>query len=348
MSEPILVWGAGAIGGTLGAAFLRAGEDVHFVDADALHVAAINGSGLEITGPLQACRVGARASTPAAVAGTFRRVFLCVKAHHTAIAIEAVAPHLADDGFVVSAQNGLNERLIAARVGRERTVGSFVNFGADYLEPGIVHYGGRGAVVVGELDGSVTPRLKALHELLRRFDADAIQTGNIWGYLWSKMVYGALLFATALTDGGIADLLEDGRYRATFIRLGQEVVAVALAEGVGLEGFDGFAPQAFLPGASPGETADSFASMVAHNRRSAKTRSGIWRDLAVRRRPTEVDAQLGPVVELGRTHGLATPLTARLVALIHAIERGERPLELANLDELAGLVAAGRHDGDAA
>ena len=50
--------------------------------------------------------------------------------------------------------------------------------------------------------------------------------------------------------------------------------------------------------------------MVAHNRRSAKTHSGIWRDLAIRKRKTEVDAQLGPVVEIGARHGIATPITA--------------------------------------
>ena len=55
---------------------------------------------------------------------------------------------------VVSAQNGLNELVIAEVVGKQRTIGCFVNFGADYLEPGVVHYSGHGAVVIGELDGS--------------------------------------------------------------------------------------------------------------------------------------------------------------------------------------------------
>ncbi|MCV4784814.1 ketopantoate reductase family protein, partial [Escherichia coli] len=85
-----------------------------------------------------------------------------VKAHHTKEAVAQLERHLGAHGFVVSAQNGLNELEIAEAVGRERTVGCFVNFGADYLRPGLVHYGGRGAVVVGELDGEITPRLEAL------------------------------------------------------------------------------------------------------------------------------------------------------------------------------------------
>src|SRR3546814_17601321 len=74
--------------------------------------------------------------------------------------------------------------------------------------------------------------------------------------------------------------------------------------------------------------------MVAHNRRSAKTHSGIWRDLAVRKRPTEVDAQLGPVVEIVAAHGVATPITARLIELLHDIESGRRYLSFAMLDKL--------------
>ncbi|RYB04648.1 ketopantoate reductase family protein [Lichenibacterium ramalinae] len=332
--DPILVWGAGAIGGALGAAFLRAGEAVVFVDTAADHVAAIASAGLEITGPVAPGRVRAPAVTPDGLAGTFRRCILAVKAHHTEEAVAALAPHVAEDGFVVSAQNGLNETVIAARVGPARTMGCFVNFGADTLAPGTVLYGGRGAVVLGEIDGADTPRLRELHGLFRHFDPAAIATPNIWGYLWAKLIYGGMLFATALTDASIADVLAMPEHRPTLTRLAHEVVAVARAEGVSLEGFDGFDPSAFAPEAPPERTARSFDDMVAHNRRSLKSHSGIWRDLAVRKRRTEVDAQLGPVVTIGARHGLPTPVTAAIVGRIHAIEEGRRPLALANLDGL--------------
>jgi 2-dehydropantoate 2-reductase len=338
MSEATLVWGAGAIGGTIGAALVRAGQNVIFVDQDADHVAAINASGLSITGAVDAHHVTAPALLPAAVSGTYRRIFLAVKAHHTPAALAALAPHLADGGYVLSLQNGLNEPTIAAAIGRERTVGAFVNFGADYLSPGVVHYGGRGAVVVGELDGQTSPRVQDLHRELLAFDRDAILTANIWGYLWSKLIYGALLFGTALTNDSIADVFALARYRSVLTALAQEVAAVAGAEGIRLEAFNGFDPAAFVPGSPGRETERSFDEMVAHNRRSAKTHSGIWRDLVVRKRKTEVDAQVGPVVEIGRKHGVPTPLSARLIDLIHAIEDGRRVPELSGLDLLAGAA----------
>ena len=260
---------------------------------------------------------------------------LATKAHHTEAAVHALLPHLATSGCVISAQNGLNELTITRRVGAERTVGAFLNFGADYLEPGVIHYGGRGSVVVGEINGSVTPRVTAIWNAWHDFDDRAVVTSNIWGYLWGKEAYGAMLFATALTNESIAGALAMAAYRKLYVALAREVLAVAAARGVQPEAFDGFDPTAYLDTAPAGAAERSLDALVAHNRRSAKSHSGIWRDLAVRKRATEVDAQLGIVVALGTEAGVPTPLTARLIALIHEIERGARLQSLDALDALA-------------
>lgn len=335
----VLIWGAGAMGGTIGAYLIRAGHDVTLVDIAADHVAAMNATGLRLTGPVDEFTVPARAFTPEALGGTWSAILLCVKAHHTAEATRALAPHLADDGYVVSIQNGLNELVIASIVGEARTIGAFVNFGADYLGPGVIHRGNRAAVVIGELDGRITPRLQALHATLCDFDDRARITSNIWGYLWGKLAYGAQLFATALTNESIADALAMPAYRDLFIALAREVLTVATARGVKPEGFDGFDPRAFLPGVDPAVSSRSLDEMVAFNRASAKTHSGIWRDLAVRKRRTEVDAQLGPIVTLGAEAGVPTPLTTRLIALIHDIEEGRRAQSLETLDALNEVLA---------
>ncbi|MEM7026434.1 MAG: 2-dehydropantoate 2-reductase [Pseudomonadota bacterium] len=333
----ILVWGSGAIGGSIGAALADAGREVVFVDRDIDHVAAINASGLRITGPIREYTVQARASTPDQIEGVFETVLLCVKAQHTEAAARALLNHLATDGCVVSVQNGLNERVISDVVGAARTIGCFVNFGADYHGPGLIMYGGRGAVVVGEIDGLRTPRIEAIHGLFRIFDADAVLTDNIWGYLWSKLIYGGLLFATALTNDSIADVLDAKRYRPVLKALGQEIAAVAAAEGVRLEAFNGFDPAAFVAGAPADALDRSFADMVAFNRKSAKTHSGIWRDLAVRKRRTEIDL-LAPVVQVGREDGIPTPFCSRLVTLIREIEDGQRKQDWATLDALAAAT----------
>jgi 2-dehydropantoate 2-reductase len=335
-----LVWGAGAIGGTLGAYLARAGHDVTLVDIVAEHVAAINRSGLTISGPIATFTTRLPAFMPDTLQGAWDTVILATKAQHTAAAARALLPHLTPTGCVVSAQNGLNELAIAAAVGEARTVGAFVNFGADYLEPSSILYGGRGTVMVGEAFGAerVTPRVLAIRDAWHDFDERAATTLNIWGYLWGKEAYGAMLFATALTNDSIADCLARPEYRPLYIALAREILAVALARGVHPESFDGFDPRAFLPDAPAGAAEHSLELLVAHNRKSAKTHSGIWRDLAVRKRPTEVDAQLGIVVALGAEAGVPAPLTSTVVKLIHEIEQGVRAQSLEALDALADVM----------
>ncbi len=330
-----LVWGAGAIGGAMAARLARAGHDITLVDVDREHVAAVNRSGLTITGPVAQLTQRIPAFTPDGISGTWDAIILATKAHHTDAATRALLPHLASGGCVISAQNGLNELTIADIAGAERTVGAFVNFGADYIEPGVIHLGGRGAVVVGEVDGRITPRVEAIRGAWLDFDDRAMVTANIWGYLWGKEAYGAMLFATALTNESIADALAMESHRDLYIALAREILAVAAARRVTPEAFDGFDPAAYLPAAGRAAAVRSLDDLVAFNRRSAKTHSGIWRDLAVRKRRTEVDAQVGIVVSLGNDAGVATPLCARLVELIHDVENGTRTQSPGTLDLLA-------------
>lgn len=336
----MLIWGAGAIGGALGAYLARAGHDITLVDRAADHVAAIRKGGLHITGPVADFTARMPAYTPAEIGGQYETITLATKAQDTENACLELAPLLAPDGYVVSAQNGLNPIVIARVVGLQRTVGALINFGADYMEPGVIHLGGRGAIEVGEMDGSRTTRVETLLAAFRDFDPDACLATNIWGYLWSKEAYGSMLFATALTNDSIVDCLSDARYRHLYSELAREVLAVARLQGVTPESFNGFDPAAYAPGADPALAVRSLAALVEFNRHSAKTHSGIWRDLAVRKRRTEVDAQLGMIADLGDAAGVPVPMTRRLIDLIHDVENGVRSQSHATL----ALLSEGLHE----
>jgi len=341
---PILVWGAGAIGGTVAAYLRRAGLHITVVDNNVAHAGAIRDRGLAIVGPIETFTQPVTACTPDEVNGTWETIFLCVKALHTEAAVRTLEPHLAADGVVVSLQNGFNELAIADVVGKARTMGAFVNFGADILEPGTVHFAGRGAVVVGELDGRTTRRLEHVREALAHFEPAAIATDNIWGYLWGKMGYGALLFASALTEASIVAVLDARDVRATLMTLAREVMTVAAAEGVTPMGFNGYDPAAFGPAGTEQAVDASFDAMVAFNRRSAKTHSGIWRDIAVHHRKTETEAQFAPILKYARQHGVDVPTIERLVSLMREVESGARGQAWNNLVHLGGPVQEGGTD----
>jgi 2-dehydropantoate 2-reductase len=339
----ITIVGAGALGGTVGAFLARAGEDVLFVDLVKEHVDAVNSQGMTITGRAE-FTAAAKATTPDALTGPLGWVILSVKAQHTDSALAPIVPLLGPDSFVLSLQNGFNEERIAAVIGRQRTVAAHVNWGADYLRPGHIMYGSEGSFFIGELDGAVTERIRALHETLCKF-TEAVITQNIWGYKWAKQCWASLNFATALVDADVGDILADERNRRVGVALLAESVQLARLEGVKLEPFDGFAPDLMAPrtAAEWKVAMDSLDRMADAYWRAAdrlKKRTGVWRDLAVRKRKTEVDLRVGELVRRGRTRGLPMPLNSAVWQMLHEIEDGKRAMSPENLRELDPIIPA--------
>ena len=306
-----VVLGCGAIGGTVAAGLVRDGHDVLVSDADPAVVAAINARGLRIEGPVENFTVTVPAVLPSDLPPRLDGpVLVAVKSQHTAAAAATLAGRMHGDGYVVSLQNGLNAEQLADAVGTSRVVEAFVNFGADVTAPGVVLRGSRETFLLGELDGTISDRVRALAADI----ADAKPAEHIMGYLWGKEAYGAMLAAIAVSDLSIADGLADPAYGPLLVAVAREVLDQAPVTPMAFDGFD------------PADLEGSLAPLVEFNRRSAKTHSGIYRDLMVRRRPTEVPAHLG---------GLRGPMLRRVVELITEIEQGRRTCERANLDLLA-------------
>lgn len=332
MPDSYTIVGGGAIGGTIAFHLARAGHRVLIVDADEAHVAAIRAHGLTLRGPDGDAQVRVEAVSPDEAPPGLRRVLLAVKAQATEGVLPWLKEHLADDGFVVSLQNGLNERQIAAAVGAERTVGAFVNLFADVVEPGVIRDGGQGALVVGEPDGRITERVEAVVADLQAW-GPAKATDNVEGYLWSKLGFGAMLTTTALADAPMADLID--RHRPLMYAITAEVLAVAVAGGRRLEPFDQFDPAAYLPDAANREAATD--RLTAWLRTMPKDRSGIWRDIAVRHRPVEVFHHYGPVVTEAGERGVPVPLLSAMLERLRAVETGEAQMTEDHLRELEQL-----------
>ncbi len=295
----------------MAAGLARDGHDVLVSDADAEVVAAVNSAGLRIEGPVEQFVAHPAAVLPADLPDRLDGpVLLAVKAHQTAAAAATLAARLHGDAFVVRLQNGLPSAALAAAVGQHRVVEAVVNFGADVLRPGVVLRGNRATFKIGELDGRPTDRVAALAADI----ADAEPTGDILGFIWAKEAYGATLFATAVSDLPIHAVFEDPAYRRMLTAVAQEVLAQAPVRVLPLDGFD------------PVDLDRSFDELANFNRQSAKTHSGIYRDLAILHRPTEAGAILG---------SLQGFLIGKIGDLIRAIEQGERSCTRENLDLLA-------------
>lgn len=344
----ITIYGSGAIGGVVGACMANAGENVLFVDKAVGHVDAMNATGLRISGS-KSLEVPARAVLPEDLRGPLGLVFLAVKSQDTEAALDVIAPLTGPDTVVISLQNGMNPPTIAKRLGKERVVGAFVSFPADWQGPGHIEQGGFGNIWIGEIRGRAdadgshgcpSERLSRIQQLLSH-SVNAHITDNITGYLWSKQIDCSLLFAQTVGDQTFADTFGDARYQPVLTALVGEGVGVALAADVKLESFGAFEPLKLRPRTSAEErearaVLNRFADQT---RNQIKVRSGPWRDLAVRNRPTEVDHMVGWVIGEGRRRDIAMPLNEALVQQVKELERGTRKRGLRNLDELEALRA---------
>ena len=329
----ITIIGAGAIGGTAGAFLTQAGYDVTLVDVVEEHVRAMQQRGLRITGARGDQTYAVRALTPDELAGPLQTVILAVKAHFTEAAMTQYAPLLAPDGYVVSFQNGLNEEIIARHVGAERTIGAFIHFGADYLEPGLIRLAWEQPIHLGELNGEITPRLETLQEVLGHVMPTELTT-NIWGYLWGKLVYGTMAYTVSIVDAPVPEVLANPLARAVARAAAAETARIAAAQGYHLERIGGFDPTAFLPAAGWATHADTQLAIVAQEMSGEKQHMGHWRDLKVKKRKTDVDRQQ-EIIARGRELGIPAPMNTAIIDLVHAIERGERGMDWDNLEVLA-------------
>jgi 2-dehydropantoate 2-reductase len=295
------------------------------MNRDGLHVFGSNG---EFTVPINA-------ATPDALPDNLELVLLAVKGQDTEAALDIIAPKLHADGVIVSLQNGLNEAVIARRVGAERVMGAFVNFGADYKGPGQILEGAGGNVYLGEIDGRMTDRLKPVAALIEPAKPVVI-TDNINGYLWAKQAYASLAFATALVDAPIGDILDSERNKRVVVALSREAIAVGKAQGFKHEIFSDFNPYLYDPqnAAELQLTFDSLQDYGDRSRTSAKNHTGVWHDLVVRHRKTEIEPIIGEMVRLGQTEGIDVRLNESLVRMIHEIEDGQRAMGYHNFGEL--------------
>lgn len=335
------VYGAGAIGGMLATYLAHAGHDVTLTDPSDDYLAALAATGLRVINGIE-LRAAPRTVSSSRLTGPLPVVLLAVKGEQTGPAIARIAPLLPDDGFVVSFQNGLAAVQVAEAIAPSRALAASFTFGGLVRQPGLIISTGPGEFYLGEVTGSASPRAETLAAALAGFHR-ADLTRNILGHLWAKLAVAAAWAAATLSGKDVDVVLADPRYQPALGGLVGEVARVAAADGTRCERTgDGFDPTVFAAEApDPRAVQDCWQAQLAFWSRRPDKRTGIWRDLTVRRRPTEVLPLYGPVLDRAERHTVTVPGLRRLTGLYQAVESGAAAPGWQCLDALA----AG-HDAD--
>jgi len=336
----IAIIGAGAIGSALGALLHRAGRKVTLIGRPA-QVGAIRRDGLRVDGALGAFSV----PIAAAEALDFRPefAFLTVKTQDVLAAVQANLGFLAGVPLVTF-QNGVrSDELVASVLPAQQLVSAVVNVHANYLTPGTVTVLYRGPLVIGRPFGPNDAQVQAIAAILR----DAVPTAlsdNIRGVHWLKLIVNLNNAFPALTNTTFREIYADPALRQLAVRVMLEGLRVTRQAGIRLESLPD-TPVALIRMVEwlPVRLAALVAAAKARRMESRWPLMGSTLQSLQRKRPTEIDYLNGEVVRLGRELGVATPLNAILVEMVHEVERSGEFLSLAAVREaIGGRLVSGR------
>ena len=327
----IIVVGAGPIGGNIGGRLAREGKDITFVDVDPEHVEAIRKNGLQVEVPDGNFNVRAPVVFPNEIDGKCDVAFIAVRANYTQAAVDSIVPYLAERGLLVSLQNGINLPLLEAAVGGDRTIGAALRLRSIRPAPGHIRTTWRGHLYIGHSHGKTTPQLESIHGLLSPVMPTEI-TDNILGVLWSKLTYTCFGLFGSLADDSLKNICASEANRRLCVDFFAEVVGVGKAAGARFIPLKEYDPLTFHPD-RPYETRLAAVKKMWDGWEN-NDRRGPIRQLKQRVK-TEVDQTFGHVILEGERLNIATPVCRAVLALIHEIEDGKRPLQLENYAALA-------------
>jgi 2-dehydropantoate 2-reductase len=307
--DKVAVVGAGAVGSFYGAMLARAGQRVVLIGRPQ-HVKAIQRDGLKLdmAGQVETLRADASADL-AAVHGA-DLVLFCVKSTDTDTVASELAPLLEPHVVVLSLQNGVENAATIARHVRQTVVPAVVYVATAMAGPGTVKHYGRGDLVIGALSADTRHEATTsalLQDLVALFGAAGVKvtiSNDVMAELWSKLLVNCAYNAiSALAQAPYAKLAAQPEIREIQHAIVHEVVALARAEGIGLQLESSLQAMERIATAMPAQL------------------SSTAQDVA-RRKPSEIDHLNGFVARRGRELGVSVPINQTLAALVKLVEAG--------------------------
>ena len=307
----IVMFGAGGVGGYFGGRLAQAGCDVAFV-ARGAHLEAIRRDGLRIISPKGDAHVtGVRVSDDPRDLGVTDVVLFTVKLYDAERAAAQLAPLVGPDTMVVTLQNGVDAvDIVANQVGREHTAGGVAYVAAVIDPPGTIRHTALDSLIVGELDGAMSPRLLALKAAADRAGFGFTASPHILVDLWSKFARLSVFSAmTSITRSPLGVLRAQPELMAMLERAAWETIAVGRAHGVP------------LTNGVMDEVLTMMRGLPPH------AQSSMLSDLE-RQRPLELPWLSGAVVRLGAAKGIPTPIHEFIATVLLPFAKGGAPAML--------------------
>lgn len=325
-----LLIGMGAIGGTLAVCAKVAGYDIDIVCRPAA-AEEITNDGFSLKGILgeKKARIPAYGSV-AGLSEKYDYVLIATKAYDMPALAREVLPHLKEDSLVVSLQNGICVDALAEIVGRDRTVGCMIGFGATLLSPVTAEVTSTGEFIIGKLTADTGNKMPALQKMMSASLPTEI-SGNIYEELYSKLIVNSCITSLGAVCGlKLGEMLKKKFVRDVFIDIIREGMKVADALKINVPPYGGkLNYYKFIKG---GNFKRHFIIKIV-GKKYRNLKSSSLQSLE-RGKPTEIDYFNGYIAKKGKELGVPTPVNDKIIAVIREIEKGTRKISIDNFKNL--------------
>lgn len=318
--------GAGSLGLISGALITRNGYDCTLIDVNRPHVDALNQNGAKIIGLYEAV-IPVKATTPEEAEGIFDVIFLQVKQMDMADALAGVKKNIGPETVIVTLENGLPEDKVAAIVGREHVIGGSVYHGARYISPGVSELTTEFSAMhhyIGELDGSITPRLKAIAKILESVGAVSI-TDDIYGIKYTKLAMNATISGMSASLGcTFGEALDNYDGMRCMLYISQEAAKVMEAKKIKPIDMEGYCPEvknfSFSTIDEMWECEKGLRKMILL---SYNEIASMLQDIRLGKTRCEIDDLNGKVVQDAKEFGIPVPFNETVVYIVKKILKKE-------------------------
>jgi 2-dehydropantoate 2-reductase len=277
----VAIYGAGSLGTILGAYISKAGVAIELINRNKAHVEALQTQGAKVVGTVDFTQKVV-AYTPAEMTGTYDVVFLMTKQQHNPEVVAMLRPFLAEDGVLVTFQNGLPEVQIAEILGEERVLGCTVAWGATLQSPGVCELTSAPDALSFSL-GAITDKknkhfdhVKELLEHMGTVDVEENFLGTRWSKLLINAAFSGMSAVLGCTFGEAAGPKESRRIVQALIK---ECIDVCKAGGIRIEPVQGKDIVKLLDYSNALKRAFSFFIIPIAIRKHAKLRASMLQDL---------------------------------------------------------------------
>lgn len=325
------IYGAGALGTVLGAYVSRAGFDVDLINRNRDHVAALQEKGAQVIGTVNFTQK-VNALLPEEMSERYDVIILMTKQRDNAQIVSRLRDYLKEDGALCTCQNGLPEPKIAEIIGKDRTLGCAIAWGATFHGNGVSELTSSSDALTFSLGaygkGNRIDEVKALFEAM----GTVVLEENFIGARWSKLLinsaFSGLSTVTGATFGEIAGKKPSRRVAQ---RIMKECIDVAKAAGIKIEPVQGHKIDRLFDYKGWLKRKISFALIPVAMKKHGKLISSMLQDLR-RGKTCEIDFINGVVCDYGKRFNVPTPFNDKTVEIVHAIEAGTYPIGFSNID----------------